>query len=205
MKPYQLVLGSQSPRRIELLSSLGIPFRQEISKANEVSDSSKPEAFALDIARIKAFDLVSSGKVNLNNDFLLTADTIVIVSDRILGKPKDQKEWREYLELLSNRTHQVITAVTLSFESFAQEFYVETKVTFSSIDEHLLKLYLATNDGLDKAGGYGVQGMGQLFIKKIEGSYSNVVGLPISEVYESMIKMIVKSGRSLDQFFDYGR
>ncbi len=148
-------------------------------------------------------DLISLGKAQLNKDFLITADTIVVIKGQILGKPRDHQEWRTFLELLSGETHEVITAVTLSYEKNGLEFFVESKVTFATIDNQLMSHYLASNDGIDKAGGYGVQGMGQVFIKKIEGSYSNVVGLPLAELYEKIKKVTSAVAPSLSHFFHH--
>jgi septum formation protein len=192
---FNLILGSQSPRRKELLSWLNIPFDILTADLDEVSNESEPTAVAVDLASQKAhavFDKISS---NISA-FVVSSDTIVVLDGKIYGKPKDTNEAREILSELSNRTHQVITGVSFLFRDLNSGkvrehlFYDSTEVTFNEITPDLMESYLVTGDSLDKAGAYGIQGPSLTFISKVNGSYSNVVGFPLDKVV-SELKIIL--------------
>ncbi len=201
-KKLKLILGSQSPRRQEFLKFLKIPFQVVVSNEEEHSSKTTPEDFAIEIAREKS--RLIQKKIDPWNSFLITADTVVAIDDRILGKPKNLNDARQMLLTLSGRTHQVITAVVFAYpDLFANhktpnqplqilqcEFFCQTAVTFAHIDEVRLEQYLSTGDSLDKAGSYGIQGPSLTFIETIQGSYSNVVGFPLDQIYQKMVEIL---------------
>ena len=183
---YQLVLGSQSPRRKELLGWLQIPFVVEVSTIEEKSVETTPSKIAEDIARQKGLDILQKlVKDKKKQQLVVSADTIVCLDHEILGKPKDIIEAKNMLISLSDRDHEVITAVFIGkYEESLQDvcekvFSCKTRVHFKKIDEDLLQNYLDSEDSLDKAGAYGIQGPSLTFIDRIDGSYSNVVGFPL--------------------------
>lgn len=197
---FQFVLASQSPRRKELVGHLKIPFLQLSADIEEVSNFQRPPEVVEDLAAQKgksvADQLLSNDK-EFKNPFILSSDTIVCLGDEILGKPKNREEARETLLKLSGKTHTVYTGVSFRFwhPSFGgtqqvHNFHSATRVSFGPLDEETLELYLESGDSLDKAGAYGIQGMGLTFIKSIEGSYSTVVGLPLSDVSEKLAEIL---------------
>ncbi|MBC7539155.1 MAG: septum formation protein Maf [Bacteriovorax sp.] len=182
-----LILGSQSPRRKELLSWLNLPFEIITADLDEISNESEPTTIALDLASQKAhavFEKVSGTAY----PFVVSSDTIVVLDGKIYNKPKDSNEAREILSELSNRTHQVVTGVSFLFKDLNSGkvrehlFYDSTEVTFNEITPDLMDFYISTGDSLDKAGAYGIQGPSLTFISKVNGSYSNVVGFPLDKV-----------------------
>jgi septum formation protein len=184
-----LVLASASPRRQELLQNAGIPFIMQASKISELPrEGEAPQACAERLAREKALDVFRQRP----QDFVLGADTIVIVDGQILGKPRDAGDAARMLRLLSGRTHQVITGVCLigpdrKGRSSLEETRSETTlVTMSELSDKDIQSYIATREPLDKAGAYAIQGIASRWISRIEGDYFNVVGLPVSLVYQTL-------------------
>lgn len=181
-----LVLASASPRRKELLGHLNIPFEIIALNVPEDSNQEDPRLFSLDVALLKSEAVVAklAQERSKENQFVVSADTIVYLNGRIFGKPKDTAEAREFLKILSGKTHSVFTAVSFQLrfngEVFSHRFAEETKVTFSEISDTLLEHYLKSGDSLDKAGAYGIQNGSLAFIPKVEGDYANVVGFPLS-------------------------
>lgn len=180
------ILASASPRRKELIGHLGMPFKILTQNIEEKSDAKIPADFARDIASDKGlavFDELCSSKTGLNY-FVVSADTIVSLENRIYGKPQNVTEARKFLYELSGKEHSVFTAVhgRLIYQNNMSEFSFveESKVTFATITHELMENYLATQDSLDKAGAYGIQGPSLTFISKVNGCYSNVVGFPLS-------------------------
>ncbi len=174
----RLILGSASPRRLELLAQVGI-VPDDIRPA-DIDESpqagEKPRAYVARLAVEKA------QAINANDDdIVLSADTVVSVGRRLLGKPLDQDQARTYLSLLSGRRHRVITGIALRFQDQLLTRQVETAVRFKVLSDVEIAGYLASNEWQGKAGGYAIQGRAAAFIPKIMGSYSNVVGLPLSE------------------------
>lgn len=186
-KKLTLILGSQSPRRKELLSWLNVPFKIVTADLEEVSHESDPVEVALDLASQKAHAVFEKVK-DENFPFVIASDTIVVLDDKIYGKPKDKAEARSILYELSDKTHQVITGVSFLFKDPSSgkikehRFYDSTEVTFNEITGELMDNYIATGDSLDKAGAYGIQGPSLTFISRVNGSYSNVVGFPLDKV-----------------------
>jgi septum formation protein len=188
-----LVLASASPRRQELLRNAGIPFVVHATDIAEVPrEREAPRAFAERLAREKALAVFRQ----LSDDFILGADTIVVVDTQILGKPRDRADAERMLRLLSGRTHQVITGVCLitpqrtvnrkpgtGLEDVRSE---TTLVTMDSLTDHDIRSYISTGEPMDKAGAYAIQGMASRWVSRIEGDYFNVVGLPVSLVYKML-------------------
>ena len=173
-----LILGSSSPRRLDLLRQVGIV-------PDKVVESNIDESIRLrekPIAYVKRMSLEKSLCVKKNaSDYLITADTIVAVGLRIIGKPKNIDHAHEYLQLLSGRRHRVYSAVTVSYLEKKLTKTVCTFVQFKRLSRLELDFYLSSNEWQGKAGAYAIQGLASRFVKKINGSYSNVVGLPTLE------------------------
>jgi septum formation protein len=181
-----LILASASPRRQELLRNAGIPFAVQPADVNETPLAGEsPRDCAERLAREKAMAVFESNP----QQCVLGADTIVVVDDTILGKPRDVEDAGRMLRLLSGRTHAVITGVCLVGEKMAGgDLPViiaseTTQVTMSQISDDEIRDYIATGEPMDKAGAYAIQGVASRWIPRIEGDYSNVVGLPVALVY----------------------
>jgi septum formation protein len=182
---FKLVLGSQSPRRKELLSWLKIEYEIVTADLDEVSLELIPTKIAVDLALQKARAVASRCEAKKNN-FIIAADTIVVLDNIIYGKPKDRTDAERILNELSGKEHQVITGVCFLYQNQVHLFFDQTDVTFNQIDLELMKNYLDTNDSLDKAGAYGIQGPSLTFISKLNGSYSNVVGFPLDKIVSEL-------------------
>lgn len=171
-----LILASGSPRRKEILETMGIPYVVDVSDVDE-SYSSSPEDMVLELSRRKAEAVAGRHQDAL----VLAADTLVFC-DKVLGKPKDADHAKEMLTKLSGNWHSVYTGLTLidTRTGTCIRRADHTRVHFVEMSAEEIDAYVATKDPLDKAGAYGIQTMGGMFIDKIEGSYSNVVGLPMA-------------------------
>ena len=180
-----LILASGSPRRKEILTTMGLSFSVDVSDADE-SFAGTPEEMVLELSRRKAqaVALRHSGAI------ILAADTLVF-GDEVLGKPHSAGEARRMLAGLSNRWHSVYTGVTMidTRSSRVLSRADETRVHFIAMTEEDIDAYVATGEPLDKAGAYGIQGRGGMFIDRIEGSYSNVVGLPMALVRGMLLEL----------------
>ncbi len=179
----RLVLASSSPRRLDLLASAGIvPLVSppEIDETPAAGEDPIPHARRL--AREKAEAVAQRHP----GEWVLAADTLVLLDGRILGKPANPAEARETLHRLSGRTHQVVTAVCLGRPGDWELFTVLTEVDFRSLTDVEVDAYVAGGEPMDKAGGYGIQGGGAGFVRALRGSYTNVVGLPLAEVLEHL-------------------
>jgi septum formation protein len=179
----QLILASQSPRRRELLETAGFKFTVSAIQISEIPDENLSlEAQIQQLSLEKAQALVETGKIPKGQGFLLlSADTVVVLGDRILGKPENKVESEQFLRQLSGQKHRVITAICLwDLDSgrVAKDFD-ETSVTFRKLSEAEIQEYADSGEGRDKAGGYGIQGKASKFVAKIEGAMDTVVGLPI--------------------------
>lgn len=177
----EIILASTSPRRKELLENLGVKFKVVGSNIEEKINNklSSPE-IVKDLAYQKAKAV--SNKIT-GNHLVIAADTIVEYNN-ILGKPKDTEEARFMLKLLSGQVHKVITGFAIIDSLTKREFidYECTKVYFNNLSNDQIERYILTDEPMDKAGAYGIQGKGSLFVSKIEGDYFNVVGLPVSKL-----------------------
>lgn len=182
-----LVLASQSPRRVELLRRLGLDF---IQKGADVDESpfpaEAPEAYCLRLAGEKAA-LVARDHVS---DWVLAADTIVVLEGRILGKPRDQAEACFMLQSLAGHWHQVITAFALHNLSLESEFSCAdaTQVRFSALSTSLIAAYVGSGEPMDKAGAYAMQELGAFFVEEIKGSPTTVIGLPLPLVVAKLLE-----------------
>lgn len=190
-----IILASGSPRRKELLTQGGIPFTVIKSDCDENSDIEEPAAFVEELSLRKAENVYEKvGDSYADSFIILAADTIVAYEGEILGKPENEKEALDMLGLLSDRTHQVYTGVTLlqykKGTKKAITFSERTDVTFYPMTRIEMLNYISTKDPLDKAGSYGIQGPCAIHIKKISGDYNNVVGLPLSRVYQELKKLL---------------
>jgi septum formation protein len=185
-----LVLASASPRRREMLARLGLQFRVVPADVAEVPRPGEAAAaFALRAARDKADAVVAREPAAI----VLAADTVVVLDGAILGKPRDLAEARAMVGSLSGRTHVVSTAYCLRGPGAARERVVSTRVTMKAIRPWELEAYLALGDWADKAGGYGIQEGAAHLVSAVEGSYTNVVGLPLCEVVEDLIGLGIMS------------
>ncbi len=177
----EIILASNSPRRKELLAGLGLEFKVMPDNTPEVlGDNLLPSDAVCELAKFKGENI--KRKLSRNQDtIIISADTVVAVGDKILGKPKNENEAEEMLKLLSGNTHCVYTGVyvTDNLKEKSVNFYEKTEVRFKSLDINEIKDYINTGEPMDKAGAYGVQGLGSLFVEKIDGDYFNVVGLPL--------------------------
>jgi len=177
---WNLVLGSASPRRRELLSLLGAPFSVAVSAITETSTERDPAAYVCDIASQKAAAIELAGPA-----LLLTADTTVAMEGEFLNKPTDRQDAHRMLRLLAGRTHQVYTGVVVEVRGAGParwSFVARSDVTFVPWDEALFQAYLDTPEPYDKAGAYGIQGRAAAFVARVDGCYNNVVGLPLAQL-----------------------
>ena len=183
----KIILGSKSPRRIELLKLMGLNFKVRQLNIDETYPKSlSPIKTALFLSRKKA----NSYKID-NHDILICADTIVYIKNLILEKPKNRNEAYKMLEKLSNKRHFVVTGVTIKTTKKEISFYERSLVFFKKILKKEIQFYIEHYNPLDKAGGYGIQDwIGLIGIKKIAGSFYNVMGLPTLKVYEELNKLL---------------
>ena len=189
LNKYRIVLASNSPRRKELLSGLGIQY--EVKTLPDI-DESYPEG--LDGLEIPAFIARAKAdayrSVMQPDELIITADTIVWLDGNVMGKPKDAEEAREMLRALSGQTHQVITGVCLTTPDYQKAFATLTDVTFASLSEEEIAYYVERYSPMDKAGSYGIQEwIGFIGVESISGSYFNVMGLPIQRLYTELKKL----------------
>lgn len=179
MRRVPVVLASASPRRAELLGSLGVVFRVAPADVDETPlPGEAPDALALRLARSKAA-VVAAGAPG---ELVIAADTVVAASGRVLEKPRDAAENREFARFLSGREHEVFTGHALALNGRVESLVVRTGVTFRALTEAEIEWYAATGEGLDKAGGYALQGRGAALVEGISGCWSNVVGLSLPTV-----------------------
>lgn len=183
-----LILASGSPRRKELLAKLQIPFTSVASNENEdFQPTALPHEVVVELALRKA----KSVSKDYPDAVIIGADTIVVLEQDILGKPVNREHAKQMLERLSGRTHAVLTGVAIVFEERIHCFYEKTDVTFWKLTPHEIEHYLTSGESFDKAGAYGIQGLGSLFVQSIQGDYFSVVGLPISRLNRELNKMML--------------
>ena len=187
---YEIVLVSASPRRKQLLTELDIKFQVKTIEVEENYPDDYPvEKVAQYLSEIKAAAFPTSNMKR--NTLIITADTIVVVGEKIVGKPTDSNNAREILTNLSGRRHHVITGVTLRTVDKRHSFSVSTEVYFKKLSNEEIDYYVSNFKPMDKAGAYGIQEwIGHVAIEKIEGSYFNVMGLPTHRLYEELIRFV---------------
>ena len=177
----QLILASQSPRRRQILEALGVEFDVLISSALEGSGTaSQVAAIVMQNAFAKASEVASrvTGEA-----VVLGADTVVVLDDAILGKPADEEEARRMLRALSGRPHSVVTGMALVSSRYGERrSFVRTEIQFKPLSSPEIEDYLKSVEAFDKAGAYGIQGLASLFVARVDGSYTNVMGLPIEQL-----------------------
>ena len=184
--PHKIILASNSPRRKELLAGLDVQFEVRVLKGiDESYPATLPTA---EIAEYIAQKKASAYRETIAADELvITADTIVVLGDEVLGKPKDAADARRMLRELSGQTHQVITGVVLTTKERQEHFSVVSNVTFKELTDDEIDYYVETYKPMDKAGTYGIQEwIGYVGVTRLEGSYFNVMGLPVQRIYEAL-------------------
>jgi septum formation protein len=180
-----IILASGSPRRKELLEQVKLTFEIIVSDIDEVmNEKDKPSDIVQSLAQQKARDIFAKHK----DSVVIGADTIVAIGDKRLGKPESKEEAVEMLQMLSGKTHSVFTGVAIETLEHSKTFYEETKVTFWNLTKEDIDTYIESGEPFDKAGAYGIQGFGATLVKKIDGDYFNVVGLPISRTIRELTR-----------------
>ncbi len=185
----KLILASISPRRENLLKMIGFEFEIVDSQVDEQSEVyTIPEVHVLELAQKKAIKVAEK----INSGLIIGADTIVALNDQILGKPKDAKQAKEILKQLSDRTHTVYTgfAIVEKPSGKIMSEFEKTFVSFRKLADEEIVRYIQSGSPFDKAGGYGIQDQGALFVEKIDGCFYNVMGLPVTRLYRALGKFI---------------
>lgn len=181
-----LHLASQSPRRRQLLESVGLPFIVTLP----TTDEEHPDAPSIELVTVKNSHAKASSiiaRISNPQDIALGADTLVLLDDQVMGKPRDAQDAAAILKKLSGRTQTVVTGLTLLSSHYGRrDAVVKSAVTFRALSDREINDYTRTREPYDKAGAYAVQGIGALFIERIEGSYTNVMGLPIETVMKEL-------------------
>ena len=194
MMKYKIILASNSPRRKELLAGLDVQFEVRIIPG---IDESYPDTLpTMEIAEYIAQKKAKAYRETMADDeLIITADTIVVLDDKVLGKPKDAEEARCMLHALSGKTHQVVTGVVLTTKELQKHFSVVSNVTFKTLSDNEIDYYVDTYKPMDKAGAYGIQEwIGYVGVTRLEGSYFNVMGLPVQRIYEAMKEFSICDG-----------
>ena len=180
-----LILASRSPRRAELLAAAGISFVIRSADIDETPrPGENPRDYAIRLATEKACAVAAS-----DDEIVLGADTAVVLGDEIMGKPVDAADALRMLRALSGKSHEVITGICLKRGPRIITDLASTAVWFEPLSDSELRDYIASGEPMDKAGAYGIQGLASRFIDRIEGSYSNVVGLPVALVYRNLLQL----------------
>jgi len=177
--PLPLILASQSPRRRELLTTAGIPFTVRAREVEEIRAAGEPpDVYARRLARAKA-----EAAWEDRDEIVLGADTIVVLDQSVLEKPRDASDARAMLRRLAGREHTVITGICLRHPGGVQVDSSATRVRFTPLTDAEIDAYAATGEPMDKAGAYAIQGLASKFVERVDGCYFNVIGLPLSQVY----------------------
>lgn len=185
------ILASASPRRRELLKNAGFDFEVAVSGADErLTEPLSPREMVTELACRKArfVSRENPGRV------VLGCDTLVALDDRVLGKPDNREQAKEMLRLLSGKTHSVYTGVCITDGSRTEKFCCQTAVTFRELSETAVESYVTSGESDDKAGAYGIQGLGSVLVKEIDGDYFSVVGLPVSETARVLADFGISGG-----------
>jgi len=188
---YNFILASQSPRRYELLKMIGLKFKVRPSHIDEIyQDHLQPSEYAVKNAKKKGAFIA----LKYPESIVIAADTIVILKDEILEKPKDEAHAYTILKRLNGKTHKVITGFGFIAEGMQKSLfdYEVTEVTFRKLTQNEIKTYINTGEPFDKAGGYGAQGHGSLLIKSVNGCFFNVVGLPLAKFFILLDKFLLR-------------
>ena len=185
-KDYKIILASNSPRRKELLAGIDVQF--EVRVIQDIDESYPADLPTKDIAEYISHKKAAVYQQQMAPDeLIITADTIVVLGNEVMGKPHDEADARRMLRELSGRTHQVITGVTLTTIQKQVSFSVETDVTFKQLSDSEIDYYVSHYKPFDKAGAYGIQEwIGHIGVTALHGSYFNVMGLPVQRIYEAL-------------------
>lgn len=182
----KFILASASPRRKELFNKYKLDFEVLVSDVDEkIEDNLSPMENVMELAKQKCLNVLSK----VGNQIVIAADTIVVFDDKIYGKPKDEKDAFNMLKTLNNKTHQVITAVAIGYNGNVCVDCEISYVTFKKITDEEINEYIKTKEPLDKAGSYAIQGIGSKFVSYYQGSYENIIGMPM----ELVLRMIAKT------------
>lgn len=186
-----IVLASNSPRRRELLAGLGIEF--EVRVLPDIDESYPADLPVMQIAEYIAHKKASAYLLTMkDNDLVITADTVVIIGNEVLGKPKDEEDAKRMLRLISGKTHQVVSGVCLTTTKQQRHFSVSTDVTFKDLPENEINYYITKYKPFDKAGAYGIQEwIGYVGVTSLNGSYFNVMGLPVQKLWEELKRYFI--------------
>ena len=186
LSQYKIILASNSPRRKELLTGLGITY--EVKTLPDIDESYPDHLQSDDIATYISKEKANAYLQSMDSDTLLiTADTIVILNGKVYGKPQDEEEAKQMLHDLSGKTHQVITGVCITTLAKQKAFAVSSEVRFAKLDQNEIDYYVSKYKPLDKAGAYGIQEwIGYIAVEYISGSYFNIMGLPIQRLYQEL-------------------
>ena len=189
LEKYEIILASASPRRKSLLENIGVKFGVVIADCDEtISSDLLPHEAVMILSLKKA--AAASLHFEKQNKRIIGADTVVVLDGEVLTKPKDEDDAYLMLKKLSGKTHSVMTGISVmrTTDSKCETVFEETKVSFKEMTDEEIRSYIKTKEPLDKAGSYGIQGIGSMFIEKIEGDYFNVVGLPVSRLCDLLKK-----------------
>lgn len=196
-----IYLASASPRRRELLERLGISFAVVPAQGEEHIREERPQDAVVELARQKAgeiYEKLMEAETDGEDVLVIGADTVVCCDRVILGKPGSPKDAEGMLRRLSGRTHQVYTGVALGMREYGKtmwhSFYEKTDVTMYELPEADIAAYVASGEPMDKAGAYGIQGKGAVFVQSITGDYNNVVGLPVARLYQELKQLGIETG-----------
>lgn len=177
----EIVLASKSPRRKDILKTMGINFNVDVPDIDEtVSEELSPKEAVCEISRRKAEAVVR--KYEGKDVLVISADTVVVIDGNIIGKPKDVEDAFRILSNLSGRTHTVYTGFTVSYNGKTVSDYEDTDVKFKDLKKEEILAYIASKEPMDKAGAYGIQTKGNLFVEYIHGDFYNVMGFPVSKI-----------------------
>lgn len=179
----RIILASKSPRRKQIMEMLKLPFDVEVADIEErINYQNDLRKEIENLSFLKALNVF-----NKHNDaVVIGADTIVVINNEVLGKPKDEEDAKRMLSLLKNNMHYVITGVSIISKEKSESFVSISEVYFNDISDNEIDEYIKTKEPMDKAGAYGIQGLGAKFINKINGDFYSIMGLPINELYKRL-------------------
>ncbi|MCK4552432.1 MAG: septum formation protein Maf [Tenericutes bacterium] len=183
----RIILASNSPRRKDLIKYLDFDYEIIASNVDEIIDPKlEHEDLVMDLAFQKAYEIFKENK----DAIVLGFDTLVIVDDYVLGKPKNKEEAKIFLRILSDRTHKVMTGCSIISKGYSKAFHTEAIVSFAKLSDEEIDTYVKTEEPMDKAGAYGIQGYGAKFVKGVSGDYFTIVGFPIAKLYQELKNVI---------------
>lgn len=183
----KIILASNSPRRHHLMKYLNLDFKIIPSHIDEVINPKlEHDELVMDLAFQKAYSVFRDHK----DDIVIGFDTLVVLDDYVLGKPKGEAEAKLYLKLLSGQTHRVLTGCAILTNGYSKSFYSDALVTFVELSDEEIDDYINTKEPMDKAGAYGIQGYGAKFVASVNGDYFTIVGFPIAKIYQELKKII---------------